>query len=110
MEHDKDKMAEKDAKLVGRSNDTLPPDCRQAIGAVDSKLNARQLTQAFTCNDGEKAYLPMPNICRELAPHEINCYGGGSLLHAKGGCWKIGGAVVWWPGRVDQPNVEEKPT
>ena len=80
------KMTECDDKLVGCSSKTLPPDCRQAIEAVGNNLNARQLTQTLTGGDGEKHYLPLPTVCEEKAPTDINCYGDGSLLNVKGGC------------------------
>ena len=104
----KTNSTESDAKLFGCSNNTLPPDGRQIIEAVGGKLNARQLTQCLTSNDGEKHALPLPARCSEKAPDNINCYGDGSLLHTKGGCWKIGGAGVWWPEREEAPNEAEQ--
>ena len=74
VKHDLQQRSKIEARMIGCSTKVIPADCRQAIEATSGKYSARELTQCFTSDDGEKYQLPLPAACFKIAAGEINVY------------------------------------
>ena len=60
-------------------------------------------------NEHGSTDIPLPKSVTEgEVPEKPNAYPDGSVKNPKDANWRIGGAGVWWPGRLFEPasNVE----
>ena len=71
----------------------------QLADGYDAKQNLRQ---SFARAKGSTPELNIPEVqpCPGQAPDKINVYSDGSLINVKASKYKLGGAGVWWEGRI----------